>query len=160
MARLLTLPAGRRSKFLVAAVFILVSAVVGGLFAGKFEEAQKNETVSFLPGKAESVKSLKAVKRYPGGELAPAVIVYERKGGLRAADRRRVLDDQRAFAARRPSIALSPGRPVFAPDGEAALYSMPIRATGDSDRFTTAMDDIRGRVSGDRGGLRVKVTGA
>ena len=52
MARLLTLPAGRRSKFLVAAVFILISAVVGGLFSGKFESAQKNETVSFLPGKA------------------------------------------------------------------------------------------------------------
>src|SRR3954451_3315173 len=113
MARLLTIPAGRRSKFLVAAVFIVISAIVGGLFSGKFEDAQKNETVSFLPGKAESVKSLKAVKRYPGGELAPAVIVYERKGGLRAADRSRVLADQRSFAARRPSIALSPGRPVF-----------------------------------------------
>src|SRR5215212_8711969 len=160
MARLLTLPAGRRSKFLVAAVFIVMSAVVGGLFAGKFEDAQKNETVSFLPGKAESVKSLKAVKRYPGGELAPAVIVYERKGGLTKADRTRVVADQRSFAAKRPSIALPPGRPVFSPDGRAALFSMPIRATGDSTRFEKSMDDIRGRVSGDRGGLTVKVTGA
>jgi RND superfamily putative drug exporter len=160
MARLLTLPAGRRSKFLVAAVFILVSAVVGGLFAGKFEDAQKNETVSFLPGKAESVKSLKAVKRYPGGELAPAVIVYERKGGLTKADRARVVADQRSFAAKRPSIALPPGRPVFSPDGRAALFSMPIRATGDSTRFENGMDDIRGRVSGEKRGLTVKVTGA
>src|SRR3954471_10684482 len=160
MARLLTLPAGRRSKFLVAAVFILVSAVVGGLFAGKFEEAQKNETVSFLPGKAESVKSLKAVKRYPGGELQPAVIVYERKAGLSAADRRRVLADRRSFEQKRPSIALAPGRPVFSRDGRAALYSLPIRATGDADRFENGMDDIRGRVSGERGGLSVKVTGA
>src|SRR3954453_2383662 len=160
MARLLTLPAGRRSKFLVAAVFILVSAIVGGLFAGKFEDAQKNETVSFLPGKAESVKSLKAVKRYPGGELAPAVIVYERKGGLTKADRARVVADERSFAAKRPSIALPPGRPVFSPDGRAALFSMPIRATGDSTRFENGMDDIRGRVSGEKGGLTVKVTGA
>src|SRR3954452_4776113 len=160
MARLLTLPAGRRSKFLVAAVFILVSAVVGGLFAGKFEDAQKNETVSFLPGKAESVKSLKAVKRYPGGELQPAVIVYERKAGLTAADRARVLADRRAFQQKRPSIALPPGRPVFSPDGRAALFALPIRATGDSKRFETGMDDIRGRVSGEKGGLTVKVTGA
>src|SRR4051794_1072749 len=160
MARLLTLPAGRRSKFLVAAVFILVSAVVGGLFAGKFEEAQKNETVSFLPGKAESVKSLKAVKRYPGGELQPAVIVYERKAGLTAADRARVLADRRAFQQKRPSIALPPGRPVFSPDGRAALFALPIRATGDSKRFEGGMDDIRGRVSGEKGGLTVKVTGA
>src|SRR3954449_1083604 len=160
MARLLPLPAGRRSKFLVAAVFILVSAVVGGLFAGKFEDAQKNETVSFLPGKAESVKSLKAVKRYPGGELQPAVIVYERKAGLTAADRARVLADRRAFQQKRPSIALPPGRPVFSPDGKAALFALPIRATGDSKRFESGMDDIRGRVSGERGGLTVKVTGA
>src|SRR3954467_2148984 len=160
MARLLTLPAGRRSKFLVAAVFILVSAVVGGLFAGKFEDAQKNETVSFLPGKAESVKSLKAVKRYPGGELQPAGIVYERKAGLTAADRARVLADRRAFQQKRPSIALPPRRPVFSPDGRAALFALPIRATGDSKRFEGGMDDIRGRVSGEKGGLTVKVTGA
>ena len=66
MARILTIPAGRRAKFVVAAVFFLLTAIVGGLFSGKFEDAQKNETVSFLPGKAESVKSLEAVKRYPG----------------------------------------------------------------------------------------------
>src|SRR3954449_12959119 len=90
MGRFLTFPAGRRAKFVVAAVFFVVTVIVGGLFAGKFEDAQDNETVSFLPGKAESVKSLEAVKRYPGGELAPAVIVYERKGGLTAADRRRI----------------------------------------------------------------------
>src|SRR3954465_3509137 len=160
MARLLTLPAGRRSKFLVAAVFILVSAVVGGLFAGKFEDAQKNETVSFLPGKAESVIFLRAVKRYPGGELQPAVIVYERKAGLTHADRARVLADRRAFQQKRPSIALPPGRPVFSPDGRAALFALPIRATGDSKRFEGGMDDIRGRVSGEKGGLTVKVTGA
>ena len=107
MARVLTFPAGKRAKFVVAIVFFLITAVVGGLFSGKFEDAQENETVSFLPGQAESVKSLEAVKRYPGGELAPAVIVYERNGGLTAADRRRVVEDQRSFAADRPSIALA-----------------------------------------------------
>ena len=70
MARYLTFPAGKRSKFVVAIVFFLVTAVVGGMFSGKFEDAQENETASFLPGKAESVKSLEAVKQYEGGELA------------------------------------------------------------------------------------------
>src|SRR5215213_2638093 len=135
MGRFLTFPAGKRSKFAVAAVFFVITAVVGGLFSGKFEDAQENETASFLPGKAESVKSLQAVKRYPGGELAPAVIVYERKGGLTAADRRRVAEDQRSFQVDRPSIALPPQRPVFSRTGNAALFSLPIRATGDSKRF-------------------------
>ena len=52
MARLLTFPAGKRSKFAVAAIFLVITAAVGGLFSGKFEDAQENETVSFLPGKA------------------------------------------------------------------------------------------------------------
>ena len=160
MARFLTFPAGKRSKFAVAAIFFVITAVVGGLFSGQFEDAQENETVSFLPGKAESVKSLEAVKRYPGGELAPAVIVYERKGGLTAADRRRVVEDQRSFQSDRPSIALPPQKPTFSENGNAALFSLPIRATGDSDRFEAGMDEIRDRVSGERGGLTVKVTGA
>src|SRR5215204_6143891 len=54
MARILTIPAGKRAKFVVAIVFFLVTAVVGGLFSGKFEDAQENETASFLPGKFES----------------------------------------------------------------------------------------------------------
>ncbi len=160
MARWLTIPAGRRSKFVVAAVFFLVTAIIGGAFSGRFEDAQENETVSFLPGKAESVKALEAVKRYPGGELAPAVIVYERKAGLTAADRRRVIEDQRSFQSDRPSIARPPQQPVFSLNGEAALFSIPIRATGDSERFEAGMDEIRGRVSGERAGLTVKVTGA
>jgi putative drug exporter of the RND superfamily len=159
MARILTIPAGRRAKFVVAAVFFIVTAIVSGLFSGKFEDAQKNETVSFLPGKAESVKSLEAVKRYPGGELAPAVVVYERKGGLTAADRSRVAKDQQSFATDRPSIALPPQKPVFSRNGDAALFSIPIRVTGDADRFETGMDSIRARVSGEHGGLTTKVTG-
>src|SRR3954447_7068222 len=159
MTQILTIPAGRRAKFVVFAVFLVISGLVGAAFAGKFESAQENETASFLPGKAEAVKSLEAVKQYPGGELAPAVIVYERKGGLTAADRRRVIQDKRAFAADRPSIALPPQKPVFSRNGEAALLSLPIKVTGDANRFETGMDSIRKSVSGERGGLTVKVTG-
>ena len=49
---------------------------------------------------------------------------------------------------------------MFSENGNAALFSLPIRATGDSEKFESAMDDIRGRVSGEKGGLTVKVTGA
>jgi putative drug exporter of the RND superfamily len=160
VARILTIPAGRRAKFVVFAVFLLISGVVGGAFAGKFEQAQQNETASFLPGKAESVKTLELVKQYPGGELAPAVIVYERKGGLTQADRARVIRDQRSFTGDRPKVALAPQKPVFSPNGNAALFTLPVKSTGDSDRFEAAMDAIRERVSGEHGGLTVKVTGA
>ena len=50
MARILVIPAGRRAKFVVFAVFLLLTGFVGAAFAGKFEDAQENETASFLPG--------------------------------------------------------------------------------------------------------------
>ena len=58
-AGILTFPAGKRAKFVVFAVFLIVTGFVGAAYSGKFEDAQENETASFLPGKAESVKSLK-----------------------------------------------------------------------------------------------------
>src|SRR3954451_19786872 len=160
MARILVIPAGRRAKFVVFAVFLLLTGFVGAAFAGKFEGAQENETASFLPGKAESVKSLDAVKQYEGGELAPAVIVYERRSGLTDADRKRVADDRASFVRDRPDVALTPQKPVFARNGNAALFVLPIRATGDSDRFENGVQSVRDRVSGEKGGLVVKVTGA
>src|SRR3954467_11791644 len=89
MSRLLTIPAGHTAKWVVLVVVVLI---YGGLAsqAGKLEGAQKNESSSWLPTDAESVKALDAVKRFPGGELAPAVIVYERRGGLTAADKARI----------------------------------------------------------------------
>src|SRR4051795_11120223 len=89
MARLLSLPAGRTAKWIVLVVVVLVYGGLAGQ-AGKLEGAQKNESSSWLPADAESVKALDAVKRFPGGELAPAVIVYERRGGLTAADKERI----------------------------------------------------------------------
>src|SRR3954464_10121748 len=86
---MLTLPAGRRSKYVV-----LVAAVLffGGLAAqsAKFEGVQKNESSSWLPSDAESLKALEAVQKLPGGELAPAVIVFERQSGLTEQDKQRI----------------------------------------------------------------------
>ena len=89
MASFLTVFAGRRAKWVVAAIWVL--AIVGSFAAnlpGKFTDAEKNESTSFLPGDAESTKALTATKRFQDGEeLAPLVIVYRREGGLTAADK-------------------------------------------------------------------------
>ena len=107
MARIFTLPAGRIGKFVVLAVVALIFMGAASQ-AGKFEDAQKNETSSFLPEDAESVQALKAVEQYPGGELAPAVVVFERPSGLTEADRRADRGDRRQ-AQRRPRAARARG---------------------------------------------------
>src|SRR4051812_45527740 len=160
MARLLTLPAGRRAKFVVAAVFLLVCGAAASQ-ASKFESAQKNETSSFLPGKAESVKALDAVKRYPGGELAPAVIVFERPGGLTPADRARIDQTVAKLNANRPPLVLPAAKPVFAPNGAAAIITQPVQpGEGQSELFQDAAQHIRDTAGQSIGGLTVKTTGA
>ena len=160
MSRLYTIPSGRRAKFAVFAVFFVVTFAVGGLFSPKFEDAQENDTVSFLPGDTESVQSLKAVQQYPGGELAPAVIIYRRDGGLTAADRKRVADDRAFIDAQRFEATLPTSEPTFSPRGDAAILTTPIRATGEAEILLDAVGGIRDRVSGEFDGLEVDVTGA
>ena len=59
---------------------MLLFSLAAGSFAGKFEDAQENETSSFLPGGAESVKVVEHVKEFPAGEVANAVTVIARDG--------------------------------------------------------------------------------
>jgi putative drug exporter of the RND superfamily len=92
---LFTFPAGRRAKWIVLALWLLGIFVATGPanLPGKFEDAEDNESTSFLPGDAESTDALKATESLQGGELAPAVIVYRRATGLTAADLRRIRSD-------------------------------------------------------------------
>jgi putative drug exporter of the RND superfamily len=160
MARLLSLPAGRTAKWLVLIVVVLV---YGGLAsqAGKFENAQKNESSSWLPGDAESVKALEAVQRMPGGELAPAVIVYERRGGLTDADKARIDETVQRLNADRRELVLEAQRPVFSPNGASAIIVQPVQpGEGQADKFETAVQSIRDRIGEPDAGLEVRLTGA
>ncbi|HKG62884.1 MAG TPA: MMPL family transporter [Solirubrobacteraceae bacterium] len=160
MSRLFTLPSGRTAKWVVAAVFLLVSIPVAAL-SGKFEDAQKNESSSFLPGKAESMKALDAIEEYPDGELAPAVIVFERRGGLTAADKQRIEDTVAKLNADRPKLVLEAQPPVFSENGAAAIISQPVQpGDGQSEAFQDAAQHVRDTAGSSAGGLTVKTTGA
>ena len=85
---ILAIAAGRRSKWVVLAIWVIGIFIAAGpaQLPTKFSDAENNESTSFLPGDAESTKALTATEDLQGGELAPAVIVYERKSGLTPAD--------------------------------------------------------------------------
>jgi RND superfamily putative drug exporter len=160
MARLLTLPAGRTAKWIVLIVVVLI---YGGLAsqAGKLEGAQKNESSSWLPADAESVKALDAVKRFPGGELAPAVIVYERRGGLTNADKARIDETVKKLNADRKPLVLEAQPPVFSENGASAIIVQPVQpGDGSGDKFQNAVQSIRDRIGEPDKGLEVRLTGA
>jgi RND superfamily putative drug exporter len=91
MKRILAIPAGRRAKWVVVAVWVGLLVVFSALqFPTKFEEVQKNDSASFLPESAESTKALTAVNVIQGEETVAIVTVYRRPSGLTAADRARV----------------------------------------------------------------------
>jgi RND superfamily putative drug exporter len=160
MASLLTIPAGRRAKWVVAAIWLLVVfASFAANLPGRFADAEKNESTSFLPGSAESTKALQVSERLQGGELAPVVIVYRRESGLTPADRRRIAADIRELNGLSFHATSEFQRPVLSRDGKAAIVQAAIKSDGEADTILGPVDTTRARVSDPGGGLEVKVTG-
>jgi len=108
-----TFPAGRGSKWVVFAAWILVFFGVNAAnLPGKFEDAESNEATSYLPGSAESTKALSATEELQDGELATAVIIYRRADGLTPADFKQIEADVGKMTSEKFTGAL--------PDGETA----------------------------------------
>jgi RND superfamily putative drug exporter len=104
------LPAGRRAKWAVFLVWLAAMFVAfGANLPGKFTDAEDNESTSFLPGDAESTEALAKAEALQGGELAPAVVVYRREGGLTGADRRKIAEDARRLTEKRFPAVVADG---------------------------------------------------
>ncbi|HEV2774866.1 MAG TPA: MMPL family transporter, partial [Solirubrobacteraceae bacterium] len=160
MSSLLTIFAGRRAKWVIALVWLLAIAVsFAANLPGKFTDAEKNESTSFLPGDAESTRALAATERFQDGEIAPLVIVYRRDGGLTAADRRNIADDRATLNGLRLRSTSPFGAPVTSRDGTSALLTAQITGDGEAETILDPVDAVRDRVSDPGGGLQAKVTG-
>lgn len=149
MRRLLTIPAGRRAKWIVLAVWLLI---LGGLapLSAKFEDAQQNSTESFLPDGTDSLTEFRLAKEFSTGEPATAVLVARRASGLTDSDRA-VVDAavERIRANLPPRVAAVPD-PVVSPDGKAAVTVVPIVVDdGDSDALLDAVRGVRCAVNGE-----------
>ncbi|HEX6753828.1 MAG TPA: MMPL family transporter [Solirubrobacterales bacterium] len=118
---LFTFAAGRRSKWVVFAIWfvgIFVAAGPAGL-PEKFEDAESNEATSYLPGDAESTHALDATEELQKGELAPAVIVYRRDSGLTAADFGTIEEDIGKMAGKSFQGVIPDGTTAAAGGGKA-----------------------------------------
>ncbi len=160
MGSLFAVVAGRRTKWIVALIWLLA---VGGSIAanlpGKFADAEKNESTSFLPGDAESTKALEVLERLEGGELAPLVIVYHRDGGLTADDRRVIRRDRTILNRKRLRATSEFGRPQYSEKGDAALVIAQVKSDGEADTIIDPVEEVRKRMGIHGGGLEIKVTG-
>src|SRR5579859_4723085 len=117
--RLAALVTGRRLKWIVVLLW-LVAVMVAGPLAGKLNGAEKNDTSSWLPGKAESTQALNIQKKFESTDDAPAVVVYERSSGLTTADKAKITADVARLGKIAGVVPGSAKGPVFSPDGKAA----------------------------------------
>ena len=118
------LPSGRRSKFLLLGLW-LVLATIGGMLAIRLTEVQNNDALGALPAGAETAKALdRAESAFPGSDRLFAVVVYARDAGLTPEDRAAVETDRAAFAR-----YVEGGQPpdlVPSDDGRALLMAFPV----------------------------------
>src|SRR5262245_13204989 len=95
--RFARLPAGRISKYVVVAFWLIVLFAAAPL-AGKLTGAEKNDSSAWAPGSAESTKVLNLSGAFQSPDVFPAVVVYERPAGLTAADQAKAAADVPKFA--------------------------------------------------------------
>jgi putative drug exporter of the RND superfamily len=165
------LPGGRRTKFAVIAVWLVVLIAIGPLSA-KFEDAQENDPADYLPANAESVKMLDRLEGFPSDGRADAITVFHRDGGLTAGDSaaiervRSAINSQvrPSINAERPKTVAETGPARISGDGATALLKTPItvpeEASGDAeDLVTDTPEDIKAELNSLPSGLQAEVTG-
>jgi RND superfamily putative drug exporter len=156
--RVARLPCGRRTKWLVLALWVVLLAALGPL-AGKLTGAQDNESASWLPGNAESTKVIELQRSFRPDETVPAVVVYERQSGITVADRAKAAQDARAFADVEGGTGEVAG-PAPSADGKALQTVVPIiPGEGGWDTMADAAKGLRADIGTPPDGLAVHITG-
>src|ERR1019366_6838755 len=160
MSRIFELASRSRAKWAIALIWFIVAAAAGSV-AGRFQTAQKNDTTSYLPGDAESVRALDAIKRASGGtEITGTVVVFVRNRGLTTTDLGRIGADRQALNARLPSDTLPAGAAARSHDGAAALLTFYLRLHGSTKLLDNDVALINSVVHhAAPPGLQAKVTG-
>jgi RND superfamily putative drug exporter len=126
--------AGRRTKWVVLALW-LVAMVVMSPLGSKLQDETQDDTTSFLPESAESTKVVKALDEdFAAGETTLGIVVYEDKAGLDEADKAKIAADAKAIddlsdedlpLTEPPSVPFTPNAPPgIVSSDETVAYSV------------------------------------
>ncbi|WP_328469910.1 MMPL family transporter [Actinoplanes sp. NBC_00393] len=149
---------GRRTKWVVLALWILILAVTGPL-AGKLSGAERNDNASWLPGDAEATQVAELQKQFLPTEIVPAFVVYERTSGITDADKATAAADAQAIGGVSGVTGEVTG-PIPSEDGQALQTIVPIEIDSEGwDQIAGVVDEIKAEVGTGENGLAVYVTG-
>ncbi len=133
---------------------------LGGSYAQRFQNIQKNEESSFLPGSSESVRELTLAKKFPSGERFVAVTVVHRAGGLQPADLAAIARVRGSLAANPPVTGSRAVLVEVSKDRTTALIIDNLNPRGEETLLKNSVGQVESRVAPLRSlGLTVKVSG-
>jgi len=113
---------------IAVAVLAFLAGGFGSSYQGKLSEVQKNDNSSYLPASAESTRAGNISAEFDKTESLPGFLVFQRTGGLTAADRT-AIGAAYAEARKSPGVdAQATTGPVFSSDGTAASIYVPLTA--------------------------------
>jgi RND superfamily putative drug exporter len=152
-------PSGRRVKWLVLVIWLIVVAVAGPL-SGKLMGAEKNDTSSWLPPRAESTQVLNLRSEAISPNVYPAVVVYDRPSGLTAADKAKAASDALRFAGVAGAIRGQITGPVVSADGKAMQTIVQVNLGSKGwNAAAPAADSLRSIAESGANGMTVHIAG-
>lgn len=158
--RYAALVSGRRAKWVVLVLWLLLMGL-GGSLAAKLGDVQDNDPATWLPANAQSTQAVEvAEEHFQDEDSAAAVVVYARDGGLTGADLDKVDADRAALGDERSVVGdVSPV--AVSDDEEAAYISVPLRtAESDNSVLGDGVDAVRDLArTGAPSGLDVRIAG-
>jgi len=159
VGRFARFPCGRRTKWVVVVFWVVVVALAGPL-AGKLTGVQKNDSVEWLPQSAESTKVFKQSVQFGTDDEAPAVVVYERRAGITAADLAAATADVAAFKEIDGVVDEKVEGPITAEDNQALQILVPITmGTEGWEKLTSVVSDMQDNATPRDAGLSMNIAG-
>jgi RND superfamily putative drug exporter len=157
--RVIGIPAGRRTKWLVL-VFWLILVAVAGPLSGKLTGAEKNDASAWLPAKAESTQVLNLRSQFVSPNVYPAVVVYDRPSGLTVADKAKAKADVARLAGVTGVVAGQVTGPFVSRDDQAieTVVSVNLGSQG-WNAAGPAVDALRATAQSGPSGPAVHITG-
>jgi len=132
--------------------------------AGNLTKVQDNQASSWLSGDAESTKVLEISEQFRASDEVPAIVVYEKAGGLSSADLDTISDHIARFAGLNRVDAEVVG-PIL-PDGESTpeavqvVVPVTLQAGNEGwDELPSIVDEMRQIAGEGTDGISVHVTG-
>ncbi|MEU2349203.1 MMPL family transporter [Modestobacter sp. NPDC049651] len=110
----------------VLAVVMLLFGLFGSSYQGRLGEVQKNDNAAYLPSTAESTEVSEEEEAFSDVGVLPGFIVYQRDGGLTAADRAAIDADATALRELRGVAGDQVTPPQLSSDGTTASLAVPL----------------------------------